>query len=122
MLIDGEEHFIMDLSNERKTQRETHSLRPNVYYELVNGVQLTLGNVCVQYYCQDKSLDSSPQEGEGKAPTMRTLNKERRSIDSDCTATPSPKSTPSSSHFSPPILQSFDNDPGKLTYINFKSN
>ena len=50
ILIDEEEHFIMDLNSRNKTYRRTHCLRPNIYYELTDGVELTLSNVRCQYF------------------------------------------------------------------------
>lgn len=91
ILIDGNEHFIMALTS--NIQRRNHVLRPNVYYELTDGVQLILGDgLNAQYhYCDGKDEVS------------------------DTTGTPSPKSITSLPHFSPPfMLQTSDNEQGKF--------
>ena len=43
----------MDLGSRNKTYRNTHCLRPNTYYELTNGVQLTLADISCQYFHGD---------------------------------------------------------------------
>ena len=50
ILIDNTEHFIMDMDSRNKTHRNTHCLHPNIFYELTNGIQLTLADVKCQYF------------------------------------------------------------------------
>ena len=66
------EHFIMDLGTANNTKRRAHILRPHTYYELTNGIELTIGDIHCQYFCNDKDAPDT--------------------VDSDKTATPSPKS------------------------------
>ena len=64
ILIDNNEHFIMDLNSRNKTHRNTHCLRPNTYYELTNGIQLKLADLDCQYFIGDYRDDSSIEDEE----------------------------------------------------------
>ncbi len=53
ILIDKDDHFIMDLDSRNKTYRRAHCLRPNTYYELTNGIKITLADMECQYFIGD---------------------------------------------------------------------
>ena len=117
ILIDDNEHFIMGLGTKGKTQRRGHTLRPNVYYELVDGIHLTLGDLkCQYYYSTTITREEEGEKEEKEVETGPDLNK-TLPVDSDSTVTPSPRSA-QLIPISPPTLPSFDNDAGKccMTY------
>lgn len=105
VLIDDNEHFIMDLGTKGKTKRRSHVLKPNVYYELSDGIDLTLGDLKCQYFTAPMS--AREKEEEKKSVDETDLN-ETRSINTDATATPSPRPAHSIQMSPLPTLPSFD--------------
>ena len=106
VLIDDSEHFIMDLGTKGKTKRRSHILKPNVYYELSDRIDLTLGELKCQYFTTLMSMREKEEEKKSVDETDVDLN-ETRSVNSDATATPSPRPA-HSIQMSPPTLPSFD--------------
>ena len=103
ILIEEDEHFIMDLGSQNKTYRRKHCLRPHTYYELVDNIELTLANISCRYYCQtsppadkehseftDPAFSHSLLSDNDSTPDIFLLN-EKLSDVTDNTATPSPK-------------------------------
>ena len=58
----------MDLDSRNKTYRKTHSLRPNTYYELTNGVELTLADIQCQYFVGDMTDETDGNNAALKQP------------------------------------------------------
>ena len=116
ILIEENEHFIMDLDSQNKTYRRKHCLRPHTYYELVDNIELTLANVSCRYYCQtsppaDKEYSESTDlalshlllSDNDNTPDISLLN-EKLSDDDTATPSPKPKLLHSPSPHSPNLL------------------
>ncbi|XP_064397115.1 uncharacterized protein LOC135343983 isoform X3 [Halichondria panicea] len=64
ILVEKGSHFIKDLGSRNKTFRRKVALKPNIYYELTDGVQVTLANITCYYLIGNGQEEAANDERE----------------------------------------------------------